>query len=199
VVATERRIPRQGRAEATVQAILEASFQILEAEGREKLTTNHIARRAGVSVGTLYQYFDDKDAILAAIARSKIDAVYGTVRASLGSPPYRNAVRPVVRTLMGAFGGSRHVRAALLDALIASGDERVITDHYRSIARTLREGNPDAELAPEIAFVLTHAIPGLLRAAAVETAAELDASTLEDELVLLIDSYIAALVARDRL
>ncbi len=51
----KRRIPKQGRARASYEAILEATFQILEQDGEKKLTTNLIAERAGVSIGTLYQ------------------------------------------------------------------------------------------------------------------------------------------------
>ena len=57
----KRRSPRQARAQASVEAILEAGFQILEHEGEGALNTNLIAQRAGVSIGTLYQYFSSKE------------------------------------------------------------------------------------------------------------------------------------------
>jgi hypothetical protein len=52
-----RKTPRQARAEATVDAILEATIQVLLSEGAGRLTTTRVAARAGVSVGTMYQYF----------------------------------------------------------------------------------------------------------------------------------------------
>jgi AcrR family transcriptional regulator len=66
-----RKSPRQARAKATVEAILEASAHILETAGLEALTTNAVAERAGVSIGSLYQYFPAKQAILAALIRRK--------------------------------------------------------------------------------------------------------------------------------
>lgn len=60
-----RRKPRQGRSKVMVAAILEACQLILEKEGPEHLTTNRIAEVAGVNIGSLYQYFPNKDAILA--------------------------------------------------------------------------------------------------------------------------------------
>ncbi|HEX3917772.1 MAG TPA: helix-turn-helix domain-containing protein [Caulobacteraceae bacterium] len=63
------REPRQARSRATWEAIVEAAAQILERHGPEALTTNAVAERAGVSIGTLYQYFPDKQAILIAAAR----------------------------------------------------------------------------------------------------------------------------------
>ena len=59
-----RKKPRQARAQATVDAILEGTIRILEQEGLDAATTTRIAEVAGVSVGTLYQYFSHRDAIL---------------------------------------------------------------------------------------------------------------------------------------
>jgi AcrR family transcriptional regulator len=65
----QRRSPKQARSRATWEAIVEAASQILERHGPEALNTQAVAERAGVSIGTLYQYFPDKQAILAAAAR----------------------------------------------------------------------------------------------------------------------------------
>jgi AcrR family transcriptional regulator len=70
----QRRSPKQARARATVEAIVEAAAQILERGGPEALNTNDVAERAGVSIGTLYQYFPDKQAILLAAARRELGA-----------------------------------------------------------------------------------------------------------------------------
>jgi hypothetical protein len=55
-----RKTPRQARAEATLDAIFEATIQVLLAVGERRLTTTRVAERAGVSVGTMYQYFPHK-------------------------------------------------------------------------------------------------------------------------------------------
>ena len=62
-----RKLPKQARSEATVEAILEAAAQVFERHGYAAATTNRIAARAGVSIGSLYQYFPNKDAILVAL------------------------------------------------------------------------------------------------------------------------------------
>jgi len=66
-----RKLPRQARAQATVEAILDATARILELDGLPSLNTNYIAETAGVSVGSLYQYFPTKNAILIEIIRRK--------------------------------------------------------------------------------------------------------------------------------
>ena len=64
-----RKTPRQPRASETVASILEAAAQILETKGFEGFNTNAVARRAGVSIGSLYQYFPGKDALMIALMR----------------------------------------------------------------------------------------------------------------------------------
>lgn len=64
-----RKTPRQARSRATCAAIVEAAARILETEGDAVLTTNHVAAVAGVSIGTLYQYFPDKQAIIVELVR----------------------------------------------------------------------------------------------------------------------------------
>ena len=69
-----RKAPIQARAKATVEAMVEAAARILRDEGLEACNTNHIAQVAGVSIGTLYQYFPTREAILASLVERELDA-----------------------------------------------------------------------------------------------------------------------------
>lgn len=110
----QRRRPRQARSRATYDSILEAAAQVLEREGAAGLNTNRVAERAGVSVGTLYQYFPDKDAILLAVAERAL-ATPGAVRAQ-----HRTLVEALMRaietllrgTAAARSGGRKRVRGA---------------------------------------------------------------------------------------
>ncbi|HEY4343582.1 MAG TPA: TetR/AcrR family transcriptional regulator [Parvibaculum sp.] len=62
-----KKLPKQTRSKASFEAIIDASAQLLRASPYEALTTNHIAERAGVSIGTLYEFFPNKEAIIAAL------------------------------------------------------------------------------------------------------------------------------------
>jgi AcrR family transcriptional regulator len=68
-----RKRPRQRRAQVTVEAILRAAAQVLEQEGYEAANTNRVAEIAGVSVGSLYQYFPNKEALVAALIDEHVD------------------------------------------------------------------------------------------------------------------------------
>ena len=75
---------------ATVAAILEGAAQVLECHGSDGFTTNAIAERAGVSIGTLYQYYPDKNAIAAALSRAVraalVERMAAAVEAARGLP-----------------------------------------------------------------------------------------------------------------
>jgi len=70
-----RKSPRQSRARATVETIIEAAARILETVGPEGFNTNAVAASAGVSVGSLYQYFPSKQALIAELSRRNAEAV----------------------------------------------------------------------------------------------------------------------------
>ena len=72
-------MPRQARSTASVDAILQATVQVLLKDGKAKLTTTRIAGRAGVSVGTLYQYFPNKRSLLKAVIQEHLDFVAASV------------------------------------------------------------------------------------------------------------------------
>jgi AcrR family transcriptional regulator len=87
-----RRLPVQRRSLETVEAILVAAAQVFERHGYARGTTNRIARRAGVSIGTLYQYFPNKDAILVALTERHLQEgtrVLGPMLGELAQSPPR--------------------------------------------------------------------------------------------------------------
>ena len=78
---TRRRMPRQARSRRTVEAILKAASEEIERSGLDNLTTNRIAVAAGVSIGGLYEFFPNKEAILYAMLTSWTGAILESVRA----------------------------------------------------------------------------------------------------------------------
>ena len=75
--------PVQPRAKATVAALLDAAARILERQGYDGVTTNHVADVAGVSIGSLYEYFPNKQAIIAATLARELGKIADEVKASM--------------------------------------------------------------------------------------------------------------------
>ncbi|MEZ4376294.1 MAG: TetR/AcrR family transcriptional regulator [Polyangiaceae bacterium] len=74
-----RREPRQGRSRETVRAVLEAVPRVIHREGVDAVTTNRIAEAAGVSIGSLYQYFPDKRSIFSALHERHVEEVHQVI------------------------------------------------------------------------------------------------------------------------
>src|ERR1700679_1583255 len=91
-----RKIPRQSRAEQTVATILEAAARVLESKGLDGLNTNLVAQRAGVSVGTLYQYFPGKDAIIVALSKREHAVFLVEAKGALGQPTGQRALNYLI-------------------------------------------------------------------------------------------------------
>lgn len=91
-----RKRPGQPRSALTVDAIVEGAAQLLERHGFEGYTTNGIAKRAGVSIGSLYQYFPGKDSITIALIERELATLCGEVAAARGADDWRDALRAMI-------------------------------------------------------------------------------------------------------
>lgn len=189
-----RRTPLQSRSEHTVGAIFEATAHVLDEEGEAALTTNRIADKAGVSIGTVYQYFDNKEAIvLAMLARDraqvmgKLDSLLANVDGGEREP--RLTLRAFVHHYIEAFGTGTRGRRAMVRLAWK-------LDHQQSLVQSLREASERIALhlgrmghpsirppSPAIAFVLTRLLAGTVRSAALEDSPLLGTAAFEDALV----------------
>ena len=203
VSVPERRIPRQQRALAKVEVILEAGAQVLEAGGPAAFTTNRVAERAGVGVSTLYQYFDGKQAVLVALARRELDrhaaAVTQALSAALegrasGGQRAAEPDRLAIRALIGVYAARRNMRRIAFDTLVAAGLGQELARPVEAVAALLAGDDAalfPARLSPLRLFVLTSAMNGALAAAARGDAKHLATPAFEEELVSLVRAYAA--------
>jgi len=143
---TLRKQPQQGRAKATIEAIHEAAFQVLRDVGYDRLTTTRVAERAGVSVGTLYQYYADKDALARALVVAYVQSGERAMKAVLEEDTdlhtlARHFVRRFVAfKLQGSHGAALHsawLSAAGLAVTNAAAASVVATLEHR-----IRAGRP---------------------------------------------------------
>jgi AcrR family transcriptional regulator len=111
-----RKMALQARATVTVQAISEATIQILLSVGADRLTTTRVAERAGVSVGTLYQYYPNKQSLLFAIFEDHLDKVSELVEAACAEAchkPMSEMIREVVEAYVDAKLNRADISVAL--------------------------------------------------------------------------------------
>ncbi|MEX0408041.1 TetR/AcrR family transcriptional regulator [Aquibium sp. LZ166] len=196
---SKRKEPAQDRARQTVESILDATAQLLD--GDESVSTNRIAERAGVSIGSLYQYFPNATAIFAAIAereRARVSDAIKSALATLDPSEPEPAIRAAIRALLDAFGKRQRVRRKILLALMPvvgrETQERFFEaaiDEIAEAARSSKDG-PFRPLSRMATLVLGSAVMGAVRMAVMSGSTDLTDPEFEDELVLLAMGFLAA-------
>ena len=190
VVANVRKAPRQQRARASVDCVLEAAAQVLEASGNGGFNTNAVAERAGVSIGTLYRYFPDKQSILRALALRETEAHRRAVIAVIENEKTNLARdRAMIRAFLRAFAGRDRARRIAMTTLLAQADHAELASGFAAaeIGLTDAQGRP---LTRVQAFVLGRSVQGAMRAAVLEGVDFLRSQEFEDELVRLSRAYL---------
>jgi AcrR family transcriptional regulator len=201
-----RKAPRQKRAQATVKAILQATAQLLIELGYRKTSTNRIAERAGVSVGSLYQYFPNRESIVIALFEDLANQQMAVFEAGIGglleSQDGDVGLDEAVRGLIHAIFATRTVEPELSRILL---EEMGWTEHVNLVgewtaratalvAAALR--HPDAEIRavdPDLAaYIVVQAAFGVLYGP--RSPALMNDARFEEELVHLITNYLAPVV-----
>jgi AcrR family transcriptional regulator len=164
-----RKRPRQARARATVDAIVEAASQVLCDRGFDETTTDRVAERAGVSVGTLYQYFPDKGSLVVALFErhlDEIEAAFVALATLLSShPPPDEAIREMVRRLFALNRGAPEVHRTIFERAPASErllerwtqlEARMIASLTRYFERHADDPGMSAYLAMSLIEMVAH-------------------------------------------
>lgn len=190
VVENTRKVPLQKRAQVSVDCVLEAAARVLEVDGEAGFNTNAVAERAGVSIGTLYRYFPDKESILMALALRETEAHRRALIAVITSgEPGLARDRAMIRAFLHAFAGRTKARRIAVSALLAKSDHRELAVNFAATEIDIADaqGRP---LSRVQAFVLRRAVHGAMRAAVLEGADFLHSQEFEDELVRLSRAYL---------
>jgi AcrR family transcriptional regulator len=190
--------PQQARSRVTVDAILEAAIRIFESEGPDAATTSRIAEVAGVSVGTLYQYFANRDAILNALQDREFLRASALLSNLLGKPGRADheVARAVVEALLESYRAAPALHRVLaVEGLRVTPAERVLAFDARAIGTiraflALAGGAVRRKNADAAAFVIYQAVRASMLAYLLEEPAGLDDATLVDELTDLIVRYL---------
>jgi AcrR family transcriptional regulator len=189
------RAPQQQRAQDTAAAIVEGAARILEREGMEALTTARIAEAAGVGVGSIYEYFESKDAIIAALCRRHLDEVRALMDHgfdSLAHVPIELAVLPFVRALFDLHSVRPRLRRVILQQLPAHLSAPVLAGidaHVAARLTTYLQGQRHALRSPDVemlAWTVARAGRGVSLAFTMEGRAQTDRARVEAALVDMV-------------
>src|SRR5215470_8765407 len=168
-----RKTPVQARAAVTVEAISEATIQILLSHGPDRLTTTRVADRAGVSVGTLYQYYPNKHSLLFAVMEDHLDKVTVAVEAACQRARYK-PLAEMIKEVVEAFVDIKMERADISVALYQVAPDvggpalvRRCAGRMRKALEALLQTAPDVEFSPDkyAVDVMLSAMSGAMRAA----------------------------------
>jgi AcrR family transcriptional regulator len=194
-----RKKPRQERSRATVDAILEAAAHILVTHGFEGATTRLVAERAGVSIGSLYQYFPSKEALITALVERQVQRVVEVCTEALqghGSREPREVVREVALGLMKAYAVNPRLHQVLIGEGLRLGMMERLQSFEQRIEAMVRGfllsygGDVRPQRVELATFVLTRSIRGVIWAAAVERPEIFEDPELANELGELILGYL---------
>lgn len=203
-----RRRPKQERSKETVEAILDATARVLVREGYDKANTNRIARVAGVSIGSLYQYFPNKEALVAAVARrhlEEIKSVMGLKFREVANAPLPVAARELVRAMirLHAVDPELHRALARLGPRAARREQGDSLDPQMiGMVRSFLAKH-EGEIRPEnldlAALVVAQTVESLTHAAVLEWPQHLkDEQQLVDEVSAAVLGYLDPTVGTGR-
>lgn len=195
-----RKSPRQARSTATVTAIHEATIQVLLSDGLVRLTTTRVAQRAGVSVGTMYQYFPHKQALLYAVLDQYLDEV--VVAIETACVKYEGArlcemsdglVRAYLDAKLRYLPASLSLYTVAADLDTASLVNHLVQRTDRAIAQLLASA-PDAGFddIATVTFAVRTLLVGTVRAGLENDASPAALAMLRTQVPLMCRAYLLA-------
>ena len=197
-----RKTASQERSRLTVEALIEATARILMKDGYDRASTNRIAEAAGVSIGSLYQYFPSKEALVAAVIDRHTQGMMQVVRDALvkvAMRPIEEAARELVRVMIDAHCVNPKLHRVLVEQVPRVGrldNIQAIDREAYALVRAYLEahrdevGIADTDMA---AFVCVTTVEALTHAAVVhrrEVLSEERATVFVDEVTALILRYL---------
>jgi AcrR family transcriptional regulator len=194
-----RKAPSQPRATHTVDAIVTAVERVLEKHGIKGLNTNRVAEIAGVSVGTLYQYFPNKESLVGALQDRYTQQTVGLCRAALASAevvPLVTLIERIAIAILAAHQAQRPIHRSLVELRSAAGfheRRRLALDQIAGELATFLAGRADLVIADAraAAFVMVHSVDGVVNAAITRPGA-IDLAGITSETSRMLRAYAAS-------
>lgn len=203
-----RKQPRQRRAADTRARILDAARRVFEEHGYSHGTTNRIATVAGLSVGSLYQYFPNKDAILVELVDAHLDAGAEAVRVALDdvageararrAPPLRRLIGAVATALVELHGRDRQLHRVLFEEAPRPPEQlarlRALEAELVDQVAALLDGHPEVRVADVrlAARVVVDTVESLVHRIATDDASGIADDVLAAEIAGMVVAYLTS-------
>ena len=194
-----RKAPRQARSQLMVEVILEATARVLGERGYTGTNTNLVAERAGVSVGSVYQYFPNKDSLVTALHErhaAQMDAAIDTVLGASRARSLRGHVQAMVRALLAAHQVEPELHRVLekeFPFFDAPREESAADDSIFRRVRQLLEDHR-GEIAPRnldlATWIVLQIMESLVHAAVIEPPARFEAAAIEAAIADALMGYL---------
>jgi len=199
-----RKSPTQQRSQLTVAALLKATAHILVKEGYESASTNRIAEAAGVSIGSLYQYYPSKEALVAAVVDRHMEEMMQLLRAAVDrvrGEPVEVATREIVRVMIDAHRVDPRLHRALVEQVPRVGrleNVRAIDREAYTLIRAYLEAHRDELRVADLdvaSFVCVATVEALTHAAVVNRPDVLTdkSGVFTEEVTRLVVGYLRGL------
>ena len=194
-VLNPRKTPIQARSNASVNAILQATVQVLQKEGLAKITTKKVAARAGVSIGTLYQYFPNKGSLLYLLLRQQLDSFelnFGKACSEVRGEKLTEMAEVLALAFVKAKFGDAETSIALYAAAgSCDGCRRMRTRTAKSLADTISTASDRVVIDPtRVARMLFSAMAGISRDIVAAGQSRNTMSEMKRELAQLLRAYL---------
>jgi AcrR family transcriptional regulator len=193
--ALTRREPKQRRSRETVEAVLEAVYRVLKRHGVEAITTNRIAEAAGVSIGSLYQYFPDKRAIFTALHDRHVDGVRDVIERTMADCTSASLV-DFTRELVEGLANV-HTEDAELHEIVsgvvpegAHGFKSALQASFEQVISRAEQDRYTPDEAKRILFVLPHMVEALVHGVANQNGAVISRNAAKDEAIRTVLVYL---------
>ncbi len=195
---TPRKQPTQARSKATVDAILEATARVLVADGYAKTSTNRVAKVAGVSVGSLYQYFPSKEALIYAVAERHAQTMVGLLAETmtdLADAPIEQAVRTYIDAMIQAHLIDPELHHRLMQLVFQVGLSQMteIDDAATELIEGYLASRPETLATPDLktaSWVLMTTVEALIHMAVLQRPELLSDGRLTDEICAVVLRYL---------
>ena len=196
----DRRRPKQRRARQTVDAVLDAAVRVLKREGFNAITTNRIAEVAGVSIGSVYQYFPDKRAIFVALHQRHVDQIDRMVETKLiehAASSLDDLVRAMVEGMIEAHATDPELHELLLTEVPhrADGTRDFAVRLHGAFRLAISSRGHDLKRRRDldkIVFIVTHMVEALSHGAVLRRPAGLSLEDAKEEVVRAVLAYLRA-------